>query len=72
MPFSGGSPGGKVFAITDRGRTVALLVCVTRTGLAALRRQGLVRSGEGDLLAVEPFGPPPGYALPSALLTPVS
>ena len=60
--------GGETFEITDRGRIVALLVGATRSGLAALDEQGLVRSGEGDLLAVEPFVPPPGSVPPSRVV----
>ena len=51
---------GETIEITDRGRLVAFLVPWMPNGLEALDQKGMVRWGEGDLLAIEPVKLPPG------------
>lgn len=60
---------GETFEVTDRGRPVALLVGMSRAGLAGLEEQGLVRGGEGDLLDVDPMPLPDGARPPSELVS---
>ena len=62
---------GETIEVTDRGRPVALLVPVPRTGTAErLIASGRMVAGEGDLLELgEPLEPIPGTPLPSKVLS---
>ncbi len=56
---------GETIEVTDRGRLVARLVPVTRTGMDALVADGRVSRATTDLLLVEPAPLPPGARPPS-------
>lgn len=56
---------GETIEVTDRGRLVARLVPVTRTGMDALVTDGRVSRAASDLLLVEPVPLPPGARPPS-------
>lgn len=61
--------GGETIEVTDRGRPVALLVPIPRTGVVErLIASGRMTPGQGDLLAIEPLEPSPGKPLPSEVL----
>ncbi len=61
--------GGETIEVTDRGRPVALLVPVPRTGVVErLIASGRMTPAQGDLLAIEPLEPSPGKPLPSEVL----
>ncbi len=57
---------GETIEVTERGRLVARLVPVTRTGMDALVRDGRVTRATSDLLLVDPVPLPPGTRPPSA------
>ena len=59
---------GETIEVTDRGRSVAVLVRAMPSGLARLEREGLLRRAEGDLLELVPVCLPPGVAEPSRLV----
>ena len=59
---------GETIEITDRGRSVALMVRSMPSGLARLEREGLLRRAEGDLLAVPTVRLAPGAVEPSRLI----
>ncbi len=59
---------GETVEVTDRGRPVAVLLRTMPNGLARLEREGMLRRGSGDLLAISPIDPKPGTALPSRLV----
>jgi len=59
---------GETVEVTDRGRSVAVLVRTMPSGLARLEREGLLRRAEGDLLGVVPVHLPPGATEPSRLV----
>ncbi|MEA2220825.1 MAG: hypothetical protein QOJ35_3451 [Solirubrobacteraceae bacterium] len=61
---------GETIEVTDRGRPVALLVPVPRTGAAeGLIASGRMAPGNGDLFALgEPLEPRAGVPLPSEVL----
>ena len=61
---------GETIEVTDRGRPVALLVPLPRTGAAEqLIASGRMVPATGDLLALgEPLEPRPGVPLPSERL----
>jgi prevent-host-death family protein len=60
---------GEPIEITDRGRPVALLTPVPRTGsrIEQLRASGRMRPGKGGPLP-KPIAPKPGARLPSEVL----
>ncbi len=60
---------GETIEVTDRGRPVALLVPVPRTGVVErLIASGQLTPARGDLLAIEPLEPSPEQRLPSEVL----
>ena len=59
---------GETVEVTDRGRPVAVLTPMMPAGIARLEREGLLRRGEGDLLAVKPVHLPDGSVPPSRLI----
>ena len=59
---------GETVEVTDRGRPVAVLLKAMPNGLLRLEREGLLRRGEADLLALTPLPLPPGVTLPSRLI----
>ena len=59
---------GETVEVTDRGRSVAVLLRAMPSGLARLEREGLLRRAEGDLLELVPVRLPPGVAEPSRLV----
>ena len=59
---------GETVEVTDRGRTVAVLVRAMPSGLARLEQEGLLRRAEGDLLGVTPVRLPRGAAPPSRVV----
>jgi prevent-host-death family protein len=59
---------GETVEVTDRGRSVAVLLRAMPAGLARLEREGLVRRAEGDLLALASVRLPPGALEPSRLV----
>lgn len=59
---------GETVEVTDRGRPVAVLTPAMPPGIARLEREGLLRRGEGDLLALAPVRPPRGSVPPSRLI----
>jgi prevent-host-death family protein len=61
---------GETVEITDRGRPVAVLAPLPDAGpLDRLRASGEVTASVGDLAELSPpLPPPPGQALPSAVL----
>jgi prevent-host-death family protein len=59
---------GETVEVTDRGRSVALLVRTMPSGLAKLEREGLLRRADGDLLELTPISLPPGATAPSELV----
>jgi prevent-host-death family protein len=56
---------GETVEVTDRGRSVAVLLRTMPSGLARLEREGLLRRAEGDLLELAPMRLPSGAAEPS-------
>ncbi|MGZ4114032.1 MAG: type II toxin-antitoxin system Phd/YefM family antitoxin [Actinomycetota bacterium] len=56
---------GESFEVTDRGRPVALLVKIRRSGLAKLEAEGRLRRGTGNLLDLPRVPLAPGEPLPS-------
>ncbi|MGZ4153585.1 MAG: type II toxin-antitoxin system Phd/YefM family antitoxin [Actinomycetota bacterium] len=56
---------GESFEVTDRGRPVALLVKIRRSGLAKLEAEGRLRRGTGNLLDLPRVPLAPGELLPS-------
>jgi|SRR5919199_6140107 prevent-host-death family protein len=46
---------GETFEVSDRGRAVATLTRIQRSGLAELERRGLVRRGKGRLEDMRPL-----------------
>jgi prevent-host-death family protein len=60
---------GESFEVTDRGRPVAMLVKIRRTGLAKLEAEGRLRRGTGNVLDVVPVRVKPGHRLPSELVS---
>jgi prevent-host-death family protein len=63
------SEDGETYEITDRGRPAALLIAARASGLKELERRGLVRRGEGDLLAHKPLKMKRGARRPSDLVS---
>jgi len=59
---------GETVEVTDRGRSVAILVRTMPSGMARLERKGLLRRAEGDLLELAPVRLPPGSVEPSRLV----
>ena len=59
---------GETVEVTDRGRSVAVMVRTMPSGLARLQLEGLLRRAEGELLELEPVRLPPGAAEPSRLV----
>ena len=59
---------GETFEVTDRGRPVAVLVRAQSKGLDQLEAEGLIRSGQGDLLDIEPLPLPSQAVAPSELI----
>jgi len=59
---------GETIEVTDRGRPVAVLSQSMPSGLARLEREGLLRRGEGDLLAIQPIRLPAGVKPPSQMV----
>ena len=60
---------GETVEVTDRGRSVAVLVRTMPSGLARLEREGLLRRAEGDVLELAPVRLPPGTVEPSRLVS---
>jgi len=60
---------GETVEVTDRGRTVALLVQAMPSGLARLEQEGLLRRADGDLLELEPIALATGAIAPSDLIS---
>lgn len=56
---------GETVEVTDRGRSVAVLLRTVPSGIARLEREGLLRSADGDLLDLVPVRLPSGTAEPS-------
>lgn len=63
------SEDGETYEITDRGRLAALLIAPAASGLKELERRGLVRRGQGDLLAHRPLKLKRGSRPPSELVS---
>jgi len=59
---------GETVEVTDRGRSVAVLLRAMPAGLARLEGEGLVRRAEGDLLELAPVQLQPGAGEPSRLV----
>jgi prevent-host-death family protein len=59
---------GETVEVTDRGRSVAVLLRTMPSGLARLEREGLLRRAEGDVLELAPVRLPPGSVEPSRLV----
>lgn len=59
---------GETVEVTDRGRSVAVLLRTMPSGLARLEREGLLRRADGDLLDLSPVPLPPGAVEPSRLV----
>lgn len=59
---------GETIEVTDRGRPVAVLLQSMPSGLARLEREGLLRRGVGDLLAIRPIRLPKGARPPSQVV----
>ena len=59
---------GETVEVTDRGRSVAVLLQAMPAGLARLEREGLVRRADGDLLELAPVQLQPGAGEPSRLV----
>jgi len=59
---------GETVEVTDRGRSVAVLLRAMPAGLARLESEGLVRRADGDLLELAPFQLQPGAGEPSRLV----
>jgi prevent-host-death family protein len=59
---------GESVEVTDRGRTVAVLVRAMPSGLARLEQEGLLRRAEGDLLGVTQVRLPHGAVPPSRVV----
>ena len=59
---------GETVEVTDRGRSVAVLLRTMPSGLARLEREGLLRRADGDLLDLSPVRLPPGAVEPSRLV----
>jgi prevent-host-death family protein len=59
---------GETLEVTNRGRSVAVLLRAMPAGLARLEREGIVRRAEGDLLELAPVRLPPGVVEPSRLV----
>jgi prevent-host-death family protein len=59
---------GETVEVTDRGRSVAVLVRAMPAGLARLEGEGLVRRADGDLLELAPVQLQPGAGEPSRLV----
>jgi prevent-host-death family protein len=60
---------GETLEVTDRGRTVAVLLPTMPSGLARLEREGLLRRAEGDLLDVVPAALPRDAVAPSNVVS---
>ena len=58
---------GETVEVTDRGRSVAVLLRAAPAGMARLEREGLLRRGEGDLLELMLINLPPGMFDPLAI-----
>lgn len=56
---------GEVIEVLDRGRPVAVITRAGPRGLAKLEEEGLLRRGEGELLALVPLPLPAGSQPPS-------
>jgi len=59
---------GESVEVTDRGRSVAVLVRTLPAAIVRLEREGLLRPAEGDLLDVRPVRPPRGARRPSEVV----
>jgi len=59
---------GETIEVTDRGRSVAILLRTMPNGMARLEREGLLRRAEGDLLELAPVRLPPSSVEPSRLV----
>jgi len=59
---------GETVEVTDRGRSVAVLLRTMPAGMARLEREGLLRRADGDLLELTPVSLPPGAVEPSRLV----
>jgi prevent-host-death family protein len=59
---------GETVEVTDRGRSVAVLLRAMPAGLARLEGEGLVRRADGDLLELAPVQLQPGAGEPSRLV----
>ena len=59
---------GETVEVTDRGRSVAILVQAMPSGLARLEREGLLRPADGDLLDLRPVRLPKGARVPSEVV----
>jgi prevent-host-death family protein len=59
---------GETVEVTDRGRSVAVLLRAMPFGMARLEREGLLRRAEGDLLELVPVSLPSGSVEPSGLV----
>jgi prevent-host-death family protein len=60
---------GETIEVTDRGRLVARIVPVTRSGLQGLIAEGRASMPTGDALDVEPIPLPPASGNPSELVS---
>ena len=60
---------GETVEVTDRGRSVAVLLRSMPSGLARLEREGLLRRAQGDLLELRPTRLPAGAEAPSTLVS---
>ncbi len=59
---------GETVEVTDRGRSVAVLLRTMPVGMARLEHEGLLRRAEGDLVELAPVRLPPGAVEPSRLV----
>jgi prevent-host-death family protein len=60
---------GESFEVTDRGRPVAVLVKIARSGVARLEAQGRLRRGTGKLPDLARIPLEPSEPLPSELVS---
>ena len=60
---------GETIEVTDRGRLVARIVPVTRSGMAGLIAEGRATLPTGNAILVEPVALPLGSSEPSALVS---
>jgi prevent-host-death family protein len=60
---------GEIVEITDRGRSVAIMLRSEPNGLARLEREGMLRRAQADLAELRPIPLPTGAAAPSTVVS---